>query len=486
MGQTGIIIRRNKDTFVPNEAFEKAIAENPTAWGAAVIDGDELIVNRGDGHDLEFFQNTMKTYPDSDITFFLCNSEAGLNIDDISPYEVLSHNDKLQVVAFIEGNFPGMVKDKSSHPPEFFLANTYIAPRLAEMFELCDYSIDKLMTHIEKPIFKKDLMANAVGRGYITLIGVNGKSVSYASGDTSREYPWGWMSNAYGYGETPVTAPATVENKPKSAFPKTKSTVREPAPRPSVPPAGAEPQKTETAVKPAPGPVAYSVAKWAPNKDASRSQKKDQYKARLGYLPKGWVNGIEVEVYKDKDGKIVNVAELKKLGLLVAGLPKLNNPDPHSNRDDKDTENEHLPNPEAPAQTEKVVTERLPVLSPKSREYLKDTLRRQDIQKMIAENADIISDPKKVAAMEEKIAGICTQLGLKSDAIEDFLKLPFEVLCTINKERPEAFEVLAWNFKNMAASLTAKKAKAEVNTDEDGDVKSEPKARVAFPKRKAA
>lgn len=477
VGQTGVIIRRNKDTFVANEAFEKAIAENPTAWGAAVIDGGELNVNRGDGHDLEFFQNTMKIYPDSDITFYLCNTESGISFDDVCPYEVLSHNDKTQVVAFIEGNFPGMVQEKSSHPPEFFLANTFIAPRLAEMFEALDYDIDKLMAYTEKPIFKKDLMANAVGRGYVTLLGVNGKSVSYAIGDSSKEFPWGWMSNTYGYGEITEKKPVAEETKPKAAFPK-RSTVREPAPKSSVPPIAAP--KTETAVKPAPGPVAYSVGKWAPHKDASRSQKKDQYKARLGYLPKGWVNGIEVEVYKDKDGKIVNFSELKRLGLLVAGLPKLNNPEPNNNRDDKDTDTEHLPHPEAPPQEKQVTVEKLPVLNPKSREYLKDTLRRADIQKMIAENADIITDPKKVASMEEKIAGLCTQLGLQSAAIEDFLKLPFEVLVQINKERPDALEIMAWNYKNLAASLMAKKGKVE-KSEETQTTQTQ---KVAFPKRK--
>lgn len=482
MSQTGVIIRRKGNQLVPNEVFEKALINNPTAWGAAITTEDGLQINCGGAEDInvDFFQETINAFPKDDITFYLGNSDAAVNLEDVSPYVLLTNGDDPLIVAFIEGNFPGLAQEKSSHPPEFFLANSVLAPKLSELFELTDSNLDKLMVYIEKATFKKDILLNAVSRGYITIVASNGKSVTLAVGDTAKEYPWGWVSNTY----DEVKPEAKPEPAAKTAFPK-RSTVREKA---SVPPSGpvnqpkVEEPKTDTTAK----DKAFTVSKWKPAAGMSRNQRKQEYKAILGYLPKGWADGVEVEVYRDAKNSIVRSSQVKAMGLAVAGLPKLNNPGPQHNRDDKDTDTEHLPKPQPQAQPDKPVTaDILPIMAPKVRDYMKDFISQKDIQKLIAENADIITDPSKVASMEKKIATFSQQLGLKDGSIHDFMQLPYEVFDKFAKEQPQGLAVLAWSFKNMLASRLAKEAKKEEPVIA-AEATPEPAKKVAFPKRNQA
>lgn len=448
MALTGVTLRRNAASDLPKEYLEKALKENPTAWGVSVVTPEGLMIAAGDGADIELIQNTVKEYPDRDITFFLCNSESAINMDEVMPMTLVEAKDQPHIVAFVTGDYTGFKKPGSALSSAYHFVEDYLKPKVAEIYEDFDGDIDKIFTKIEKPLFKKDLLMNASAAATVTILAYNGKAVSFAQGTEHSEYTWGWVSSNYGYAvAVPQHPKETVVQKVRSMLPAGKSTVREPAgaPKGSV----VEPKATagSEAVK------NYSTRKEKPNPKTTRKDKKLFYQKRIGYFPVGWEDGIAVEVWVDAEtNQMVPFHEIKSLGLQAVGVPILKNPPKAGN---KDTETEHIPHtndkPTGPAVTDAV----LPVMSPKAREYAKDILKREDVKKMIAENGDVVEDPSKIKDEEVKIADFGTQLGMKGGIFSHVL-LPFAEFKRWNRENPESFEVFAFNLRNMVCYNEAK------------------------------
>lgn len=458
--QTGVIIRRNAGGSIPQAYLTLALEKNPTGWGAAIVTDGKLQIAGGDSLDIEQIQETIKMFDKSDITFYLCNSPSAINADDLSPFTILHHENEPQLVAFIEGKFPGFEKAGSSHPGEFFLATEYLIPKLQDMYELADGNLIKVMDQIKKPYFKKELLNSAVPRGVITLVSTTNETLSFAQADDSAEYSWGWVSQNYGYALSPPEDRTKEEPKRKGMFPN-KSTVREKAPTTasSAIAEAVKPPVTGTAAN-----QTYNKRKEKPEARMSRSNKKDWYKQRIGYLPVGWNDGVEIEVYVNGSGKLMTNSEVKKLGLTAVGLPALNNPPANSDREHKDVTPEHVTGPERPVTTDKELsTEALPLMSPTTREHVRKIMASVDVQKLIGENSAILSDPKKAQALEEKFAGFSTQVGAKD--MRDIVPWSFKMIRDLNKVKPDAVEVLCWTFKNMVASYMAKEASKVVKEE---------------------
>lgn len=462
--QTGVIIRRNAKGLIPEAYLTKALEKNPTGWGAAIVTDGKLQIAGGDNLDLQLIQETIEMFKDSDITFYLCNSANAINADDIGPFTILHHNDEPQLVAFIEGKFPGYEKAGSSHPSEFHFAHEYLIPKMQDIYDMADGNLPKVMEHIKKPYFKGELLNSASPRGVITLVSTTGETLTIAKAEDSSEYSWGWVSQNYGYALAPPEDRTQEVKKPKGMF-SGKSTVREKAPASSA---------IADAVKPAATSTATNIVKRKekPEERMSRSSKKDWYKQRIGYLPKGWQDSVEIEVYANGSGKLLTNSEVKKLGLTAVGLPTLNNP-PQAGSQDTVTDHVHSEGEKKPV-TGGVTTEVLPILPPSTREHIKKILADSGVQKIIGENADIISDPRKVAGLEAKFADFATQMGMKK--IDDFMGWSYEMMLDLAKAKPDGIAVMCWTFRNMLAGKMAKEA---TKTTVQPEVKEE----VPAPKR---
>lgn len=483
--QGGTIVHRKAKEFLSNDFLEKVLAANPNCWGAATVSGGELHLNSSDeGTDLEFVQEAMKTWPDQDITFYFGHADAALNKADIPPYILIVKKDGdeelPQIVGFFDGNFPAYDKGGSSHPPEYHLAVDYLIPKLEGLLEMADGDLDKVTAQLKKEYFKKELLLTSVSRGTITLVCANGACLTYTQKDDPQagDIPGGWTSNKHGY-KTEAEKPKEPE-KPvkKSMFDRvvggSKSTVREKVNQPdnvtdatkklAEGAAAAElakatsPAKTDTTV------TGYKVKKWKPSAAASRREKKDQYKTRIGHLPLGWEQGVEIDVFYTPDDKLMTYSQVKSLGLKAAEVMALaNNPPPQR---EKDTEADHIPQPEVKDTGEKQVTaEVLPIMSPKTREHVKDMMRTAKVQKIIAENADIIVNPAVVQSLEGKFADFSRQLGAKS--IDEFIPWSYEMMYELGKTNPDGLAVMCWTYRNIVAAHRSKKVEAapEVKTE---------------------
>lgn len=473
--QTGVIVRRNPEQFIPDAYIEHLLKTFNAAGSAAIIDGEEGLKTSSWGKEdmtVAQFKEIMEAFPKRGITFYLAASDGAINDDDLFPQTLMFDDaDNPTLSVFVDANLPGFDKKGSSLSSETHFVDDWLRPKLSEIVEEHKLApndvidIPKLMIQLSKKDFKDEALKQCVSRGAFTLMSDKG-TVSFSVGDTSKEFPWGWTSNHMGFG---VEAEAP---KKKDMFAKkTKSTVREPVagtgaqptviekPKPSVPTVA----KTESKITPI-----YSVKKDRPGPNIGRKDKKQHwYPNRIGYLPVGWEQSVEIEHYVDQTGKVLVWSDIKKLGLEAAGLPKLNNPP-------------RVGSPEAMAANggpsrpgDAVTSDKLPVISPKGRDYMNALLDRDDIKKIISETGDVVATAEQAKAMEAKISDFVTQLGRKEITIVDLMKLPYEWLHKVCQERPDIGATLAWNWKNMLLPRLAKEHNAPKTEKTEQPVKEE-------------
>lgn len=456
--QTGVIVRRNPDQFIPDNVFEHIFKTHNSAWSAAIIDGDEgLKTSSGGKEDMNaaHFKEIMETFPKRGITFYFAASDGAINEDDLFPQTLMFDDaDNPTLSVFVDANVPGLAKKDSALSPETHFVDDWLRPKLSEIVEKNklvegdDVDIPKLMAVLSSKSFKEEALKQCVGRGAITLMS-DKSTISFSTGDTAKEFPWGWMSNHLGFGVEDKPKKDMFAKKPKASVPAS------PAGTGDQPPVivnqkKEEPPKGEVALKPV-----YSIKKDRPGPNVSRKDKKQHwYPNRIGYLPVGWENGCEIEHYVDQTGKLLVWGNIKKLGLEAAGLPKLNNP-PRVGSPEADAIDG---GPRAPGDA--VVSAKIPLVTPKGRDYMNALLDRDDIKKIISETGNVVATAEQAKAMEAKIADFIVQLGRKDVTIVDMMKFPYEWYHKIGQERPDILATLTWNFKNMLLPRLAKEHNA--------------------------
>lgn len=492
--QGGTTVQRKANEFLSNEFLEKVLAANPNCWGAAMVSEEGLQLNSGEeGASLEFIQETIKTFADKDITFYFGHADAALNKADIPPYILIVKKDGEeeipQIVGFFDGNFPAYDHAGSSHPPEYHLAVDYLIPKLEGLVEMADGDLDKVTAQLKKEYFKKELLLTSVSRGTITLVCANGACLTFTQKDDPQagDIPGGWTSNKHGY-KTEAEKPKEPEKPVKRGmFDRVKevsrSTVRErvgtapdnvtaatdklkeaaagfPKGAPSIEQLAAA--KIATSVK-APLLDGYTVKSERPGAHLSRREKKDWYPARMGHRPSGWEKSIAIDVVYGPDGKMRTYSQIQKLGLEAAPILALlkNNP---SKDMTKDTEPDEVKSSDTLPVEKQVTAEVLPIMSPKTREHIKDMMKTAKVQKIIAENADMIENPAIVQAIETKYSDFARQLGAKT--LDEFIPMSYEMMFDLGKTNPDGLAVLCWTFRNIVAAHRAKvKVAPEVKTE---------------------
>lgn len=479
--QGGTTVQRKANEFLSNEFLEKVLAANPNCWGAALVENGVLQLNSGDtGADLEFVQGTMKEFADKDITFYFGYADVAISKTDVPPYILVvrkeGEEEIPEIVGFLTGNFPAYDKPGSSHPPEYHLVVDYLIPKLEGLVEMADGDLDKVTAQLQKEYFKKELLLTSVSRGTITLVCANGVCLTYTQKDDplSGDIPGGWTSNKHGY-ETKAKEPVKKPSMFDRVVSTSRSTVREKVgPQPDNVTAATEklkeavaPAKTDTAVKLAAG---YTVKSERPGAHLSRREKKDWYPLRMGHRPAGWEKSIAIDVVYGPDGKMRAYSQIQQLGMEAAPILALlkNNPPKETG---KNTEPDHIPQPEVTDTKDKQVTgEVLPIMSPKTRDHIKDLMKTAKVQKIIAENADIIENPAVVAAIEAKFSDFARQLGSKS--IDEFLPWSYEMMLELAKTHPDGSAMMCWTYRNIVAAHRSK-VKTEVVAPET-KVEAEP------------
>lgn len=457
-----VIIRRKANQEIPEDFLKLALAQCPKTWGIALIDGGKLETKRGTDIDLDLIRATEKDFNDVPFTLFLSSADKATNLNDISPYDLVGNDDDEPLLTvFIDGEFPGYNREKSSSSSAYFLAQE--CANIAELiFDAVDKDLGKLMVKLGEKNFSEKIKMNAVSHGYITFVAQNGGMVSIGQGDTHKEFPWGWVSNTFGFGET-KEPPKEEPTKKKGLFAK-RSTVREPVnhqPSNNVIEAGADkvPPK-ETAVqappptqnKPIPLTLTNIIVKeMAIPAHLPRKLAKRWIKERIGHVPPNYQeNGAKFKIYFGPDGKHLTLSEVQRaLGHSAMGLPKLENPKSQSQ---KDVEPKNI-------DSSKLVSSPLPIISPSARERFQRFISDTRIKKIIGENSGLITDPDNVQGYEGKIVPLNEQLQMKD--MKDVDALPFVEFEAIGRSDIHMLAVMCWHYKVRAlkAELALSKAK---------------------------
>lgn len=479
MAQTGVNVQRKSGQDLPEAYLKLVLDNNPTAWGASIVTENGIMIASGDDASIKLVQSTCSDFKNCDISFYFCNSEAAINMDDVSPFSLVEINDEPKIIASIVGDYPGFNQTASAHPSAFFFAN-HLTQKFKDLYDLVDGNLDKILGLIEKKSFKDELLSHGSTNAAITFTFANGKGTSVCLADTAKEYPWGWTSNHYGFEVEAVASPK------RGMFP-SKSTVRERAPAASVPPVEQKPVEhpggliktaaSQTVLMNIGKIKAAALATW------KRQDKKKWYQRYLGYAPRGFENCPEVEIYMDSKGNKMTKSEVDKLGLAKLELPPLQNPGREAG---KDTEPNNIPQPDVSPSPPAVTDQILPIMGPKAREWAKNFMATAEVKKIIAENGTVISDPAQTQQQEQMFQSFGLQLGEK-DGFVNWLKLSFPMFTKVATERPEVMANFAWNMRNALASRMAKEGKKltaeETHAVGAQELKGKPSM---FPQKKAA
>lgn len=484
---TQVIIRRKAGQEIPEGFFKAAKAACPDAWGIGYVQDGKLELNHGESLELDDLRETEKN--SGDFTLCMVASPGGTNLKAVPPYELAANGEDEPVVAVaIDGEFPGFVKEKSPHPSIYHLAN-FVGDKVTDMLNILDGDLDKTFAKMNTDDFKDKIKMNAVSRGYLTFLGQNDKAITIFQGDTAKDYPWGWVSNTFGWDK------GGKEEEPPKKKGLFKSTIREKAPQATasdVVDKQKETNKTETAVKPsgnntvkkeAEKPVILTLENITVKRvkcpdHYSRKEKRKWAKTTLGHIPPTMDEpGREYEVYMSPTNRVLTREEVSKaLGMSAAKLPPLNNP-----------KHEKNPDPDSIDPNKQVSTQPLPILSPTGRNRLRGFLADERIVKIIGERGDVISDPDKVQSHEAKIEPLAAQLGMKS--MDDFYKLPFPEVQKIAAANFHDICCMFWDAKTEVIKLRRKLAKLEKTPQatEEPEVKAEePKKTGGLFKRRVA
>lgn len=305
--QKNVIVLKHKDQLVP-ELFVKKITEQklssysilvPSAEGSFMLDRSQEQFSVQDFNDTQaHFQNSLMMF------HFGVDYPEGFVEDDIQPFPLVEKDGSPVLVAFADGSFPGFYQEKSSHPNEFFLSNTFLMPQIKAIYDQYKGNLEMVMAKLREPLHNNIFGAAIVNKGLISIASANGDLITFQKGDKPIvEFPWGWTSDALGYEEKSYPEQKAEPEKPKGmlgrltgGLPSYKAS--EPA-KVEAPKSGAEiKQQREEKQNGATTVVQIKAGKRmvkCPNDVKGNKNIRDWYTINAGFLPKNWKARPEVE-----------------------------------------------------------------------------------------------------------------------------------------------------------------------------------------------
>lgn len=167
---------------------------------------------------------------DSAMVLFLASTDA-THDDDLQPHVLLKDmQGKTLLACFLEGEFEEEFENLSSssptkHTPEFFAVQTYLVPKISGIHHRTNdlsKTIDELK-YSNKEIVKS-LRKDSKSRMVLTFVSSTGEIFSMKQNENEKVFPWGYVSQAFGYEEktaTPLVSSKSVFATPSSPTPPT-------------------------------------------------------------------------------------------------------------------------------------------------------------------------------------------------------------------------------------------------------------------------
>lgn len=197
------------------EQFEAIAKKYPAYFGVGMaLDGDlepDTALPK-----VSAMVKTASTFKDIGLVFHFGNYPPPYNVEDKQPFVVLKDGNKNIVLAFISGQFPSYIDEKSGHSPEYNVAVDLIMPLLAELWKDAEKNLAKFKKKMDDPAFRKQFNKRGVGNCNITLMFSDGDIINPIEGFIKTSY--GWTTDECK--TVAETAPAPAPAEPEPAKPK--------------------------------------------------------------------------------------------------------------------------------------------------------------------------------------------------------------------------------------------------------------------------
>ena len=330
----GTIIKRAKGQEIPEGFLDKIFSElKPNAYAYIISMDDEVL------YQSEYKENLSKT----DIVNLLRGHEdeimlllehhggdPGENLQPFQPDLLAQDVEKgdgkkdtcIYLAAVVEGDFSNFHRDKSTRPDAYFMVENVVRPRVDQLIDVCDGDTDKIAEQLRKEIIAKEFRDTPKTTGAIGIACSDGSFILYAREGQFTNFPWGQVSNTYGYTTPTATAPVADQPAEQSMAERMKSKMKSKIL--STPPN----QETQTAaVNKGTVPVIKQqreITKIVPDswKNMNNREKKNWSNMEFGTIIAGWRQWkagqaikflVEAKVPDNKDlSKLAEVVEFKK------------------------------------------------------------------------------------------------------------------------------------------------------------------------------
>lgn len=466
MSFSGTIIVRKKDALIPEDFLKLAFEKNPTFLSSAFIDDDKTMTTDAIAdHILGDLSDAQELVKDRASVFYMGNFKEPE--ESLQPFFALKNDkDEAELVVFLDGEFSNYEDAKSANSHAFHAFNKYFKPQVDKWYK--KGGLKNVLEELEDSMTKENIRNSFMGRGAVVFFAVTGETILIqAKNPDYAEFPWGYVTNSYGYKEAVKTSVPETGKKKIGLFGKKKAEQVSPKsgedggqveapPKPAPAPAAPDKEKEETPVA-AEADTHSVVIGWKPefHVGISRKQKAKAYKACPFYdlwfeqykeskskmvetegvwLPEGYKNQVplfakvaqaDIAGYlsdgcflKDAPGKVVSNGTKKEQGY----PPRLPAEQVEQNRANKDTS---VHNKEIETQSLAQEEPGYKPFSPEPDKELGSEVRKwfsdATKNKFIAVGSqEIALDPAKIQSLEKQIP---SALGLAGMELADFFRI---------------------------------------------------------------
>lgn len=258
MALKSVIVVRNKGQKVTDDYFKKALKDYTSLFSLTTIADGEIsatCVTTGEKNAVSFegdggIKEISEAFEDHNLVMWLGQCDYEIGEGDRPPYTIVDKDGKSQIVAYLEGEFPGFVHPESSHPTETYVVAEYLAEKCQEVFDQQSEDIEKTLKVFDTPVFRKEIRNILLPRGNIVMFAANGEVMRFSVSEKTADLPWGWVSDHLGgttveKKEEKKLSPMEILKLKKSQKTEAKPPVEEPKTDTKVPPDAGKEQKPE-------------------------------------------------------------------------------------------------------------------------------------------------------------------------------------------------------------------------------------------------
>lgn len=218
-GNNTTIIERFPDQPISEPYLRKILSEHPSCGGYAVqgktpTGAPVIISDRMDiGVELEAVQQLLKGYPSNRILFTFSKLDK-VTETVMQPFDLTIEGKPEDVLmAFaLDGDFVN-VKGEEETTQAAMLSKTFLIPVMRKFIQFSGGDLSKFLAELKDPTFVDSILARVGERGEYCFLPPVGDAIWWGKNKLGSTFPWGRVSNTFGYTEDATAKTEKTETK---------------------------------------------------------------------------------------------------------------------------------------------------------------------------------------------------------------------------------------------------------------------------------